>query len=236
MRQYARFLTPVLVALALGAPSGCNKQSSSTDESTGKSAGSTAPSPHGEARDSADPATPHTATTADPHAGQTHAAAAAGEALSLDGLAFTVPDGWKAGDIGTGPFPPVAVFNLSAVEGDAEGPQVRITHYPAMKGKDDMNLQRWLGQVTKEDGSSYSMDEAQLMVEEMGNVRLKVIDLSGNVKATMRDTPRPDNRMIAAIVDHPKGPHFVVAFGPRKSMEHWAGSIKLFLASAKFQG
>ncbi len=152
--------------------------------------------------------------------------------LTLDGLTLRVPDGWKRSVSAPGPFAPVAVFELPAAGDDKEGGQVRITHFPGMKGKDDLNIRRWLGQVKKSDGSSYGRDEANLTVTENGNVRIKIIDLSGTVKATMRATPRADSRMIAAIVDHPRGPHFVVATGGVATMHKWEATIHAFLNSA----
>jgi len=37
--------------------------------------------------------------------------------------------------------------------------------------------------------------------------------------------------MIAAIVDHPKGPHFIVVAGPTESMKTWEADIMKFLKS-----
>lgn len=155
-----------------------------------------------------------------------------GQVLKLEGLTLTVPDGWQRGEIAPGPFAAVAVFQLAQSGADEGSAQVRITHYPGMKGKDDLNIQRWLGQVVKDDGSPYSLDEANLKISENGNVRIKMIDLTGSVKATMRATPRPNSRMIAAIVDHPDGPHFVVATGGVATMKKWEAAIRLFLKSA----
>jgi len=176
----------------------------------------------------------HGSAMTNPHDEPT-GAALSGSALQLDGLTMTVPDGWQKGEIAPGPFAPVAVFVMPKADEDTEGGQVRITHYPNMKGKDDMNIQRWLGQVTKDDGSSYSLDDANLTVKESGHVRIKTIDVTGNVKATMRETPRANSRMIAAIVDHPQGPHFIVSSGGAATIAKNADSIQAFLDSAKVE-
>jgi len=55
------------------------------------------------------------------------------------------------------------------------------------------------------------------------------------VKPTMRDSSKPNQKMIAAIVNHPKGPHYVVSTGPTASMEKWAAQIDAFLKSAKVE-
>lgn len=179
------------------------------------------------------PPTPTSRNEASPSpAGAPQRAVDGGHALKLDGLTLTVPEGWQRGEIAPGPFAAVAVFELTKTGADEDNAQVRITHFPGMKGKDDLNIQRWLGQVVRDDGSSYSADDAKVNVREDGNVRIKMIDLQGSVKATMRATPRPNSRMIAAIVDHPKGPHFVVATGGVATMKKWEATIRLFLDSA----
>jgi len=155
--------------------------------------------------------------------------------LSLPGLTMSVPEAWLLEDLASGPMGPQAVLRLPKVEGDAEDGSIRITHFPNMKGKqmDEMNINRWIGQVTQADGRASTRADAKITVSELGPVRITLVDLSGSIKVTGSDTPRPNGRLLAAIVDHPKGPHFVVAVGGAKSMEKWAGPIEAFLKSAK---
>ena len=168
---------------------------------------------------------------------------AKGTALKLTGLTLTVPEGWVEEKVEASPMGPKVVYRIPKL--DAAGPvdrlagdgMVRITHFPNMKGKDkdDMNIDRWLGQVSKPDGQPLTRSDAKITTTEVGPVRLTVVDMSGSVKMTMRDTAKPNQRMIAAIVDHPQGPHFVVSAGPAASMEKWAAQIDAFLKSAKVE-
>jgi hypothetical protein len=163
----------------------------------------------------------------------TPAVDSAGGKLALTGITFTVPAAWKSQDPGTGPMAAKAVYSIPASKsGDGEG-IVRITHYPEMKGKDDMNIDRWVGQVAKADGKPSTRADAKIEKTESGNIRITTVDLTGNVKITMKDTGKANQRMIAAIVDHPKGPHFVVAAGPEESMKTWGNDILGFIKSAK---
>jgi len=155
------------------------------------------------------------------------------ESLSLPGIDFTVPKGWVQDQIPASPMAPQAIFKLPKADGDSEDASVRITYFPSMKGKDDMNIERWIGQVTKPDGKPFTKEEAKTAKSEMGNVRLTILDLTGNVKMTGWNEAKPNHRMIAAIVDHPEGPHYVVAGGPVKTMEKWAKDVDAFLKSAK---
>jgi len=156
-----------------------------------------------------------------------------GSSLRLTGVSLTLPKGWESEAVSPGPMAPVAVLRIPRVSPEGEDGTVRITYFPNMKGMDESNIQRWIGQVTKADGQPTTREEAAIKVEVLGNIRLTTVDLTGSVKLTMRDTPKPAMRMIAAIVDHPKGPHFVVAAGDAKSMETWAEQVLSFLKSAK---
>lgn len=160
--------------------------------------------------------------------------------LLLTGLTMTPPAAWVRKSVSAGPLAPKAAFSLPPVEGDPHKCTVRITHYPNMKGMpgiDDMNINRWLRQVTKADGSPHTRDQAKIEVSEFGHVRLTILDLSGTVSAGMGPAASklPDHRMIAAILDHPRGPHFVKVVGGLPTMKKWRDAILTFLKSAKTQ-
>ena len=159
-------------------------------------------------------------------------AAVSGEKLRLTGLTMSVPKGWVSQTVMPGPMAPKRVYTLPKADGDHEDGMVRITHFPGMKGMDKDNIDRWLAQVGHSDGTPSTRDDADIKVIEAGNVRLTLVDVSGAVKATMRAAPKPGSRMIAAIVDHPQGPHFVVATGSIRTILKWEGAIRAFLDSA----
>ena len=64
---------------------------------------------------------------------------------------------------------------------------------------------------------------------------MTVVDINGSINTSMgtQTEGKPNHRLIAAIVDHPKGPHFVKASGGVESMKKWEASILAFLASAQ---
>lgn len=155
-----------------------------------------------------------------------------GSQLDLTGLTMKVPKGWKAESVPRSPMSPKAVYRLSKAGHDEEDGMVRVTYFPGMKGKDEMNIDRWLGQVTRDDGSTISRDDANISTTESNQVRLTVVDVIGTVKITMRAMAKPNSRMIAAIVDHPQGPHFVVAAGGVATMQKWETDMMKFLHSA----
>lgn len=160
---------------------------------------------------------------------------AKGSKLALTGLIMTVPDGWRREQAKPGPMPPKAIFKLSAADGDQGGVAVRITHFPGMKGMDRQNIDRWVAQVRQPDGQPSTRDHATVTVKDLGAVKLTLVDITGSINTSMRGQgeAKPNQRLIAAIVDHPKGPHFVKASGGVECMREWEASILAFLESAQ---
>lgn len=150
------------------------------------------------------------------------------------GLRIPIPEAWQPEAVPTGPMAALASYRLPKVEGDSDDAVVRISHYPSMKGKDDPNIDRWIGQVRRADGQPATRENAKISTFELGTIRVTVVDVSGAIAMGMMGggDVRPDYRAINAIVDHPSGPHFVRASGPAKTMEKWSGSIDEAIRSA----
>ena len=148
---------------------------------------------------------------------------------------MTVPKGWVKEEIPPSATAPVAVFKIPRADPGSEDSIVRITHEPGMKGKDmvDRSIDLWVSQVAKPDGSSMTRADAKIATSQLDSIRLTIVDLTGTVKMSAREAGKPGRRMIAAILDHPQGPHFIVAVGPTASMQKWASTVDGFLRSAK---
>lgn len=155
--------------------------------------------------------------------------------LSLEGLTMTVPDGWVAMPATGGAMGPKAVFSITSVKFPEVQCTVRITYFPGMKGMDDANIDRWLAQVRSADGSPSTRDDAKITRSELGNVRLTMVDVTGAVSQSMtgHGANKSGQRLIATIVDHPSGPHFVKVSGPADAMADAVEGIETFLKSAK---
>lgn len=143
-----------------------------------------------------------------------------------------VPKEWKPETVTPSPMGPKAVYRLPKAGSDEDDGMVRVTHFPGMKGKDEMNIDRWLGQVTKNDGSTVTRDDATITRSENNGIKLTMVDIKGTVRVTMRSSAKPNSRMIAVILDHPQGPHFVVIAGGLETMSRWEESIHTYLQSA----
>lgn len=239
---FTRLSAALLVCIAATA---CEKQADNAKpaESTAKQQPASAAAPRVAPAQPAAPMQPTTPTpnpaTMPPGHPPTSAptAAATPGAAALEGITMKVPEGWKPaptppGQMGMGPK---AVYILPPAEGAEGEASVRITHFPGMKGMDDMNIDRWLAQVKKSDGSAFTREEAKISVQPMGAIRLTIVDLDGSVKTDMPGASEAAHgqRMIAAIVDHPKGPHFVKVLGPASTIAKHADEVYEFLTSAK---
>lgn len=157
-----------------------------------------------------------------------------GKELLVNGLAVAIPAEWVVEPFQPNPMAgTVASYRLAKAEGDSEDAILKISHFPAMKGKDADNITRWLGQVLV-DGKPVTKEAANFKVEEKGNVRLTTMDATGAISTSMMGggTPTAGQRMISAIIDHPQGPHFIKVTGGEKTIAKWRDSIFAMISSA----
>lgn len=150
--------------------------------------------------------------------------------LDLAGLKMIIPPGWVKEEVQSGPLAPVAALRITDPAGDGV---VQITRHLGAHGKDteERAIERWLGQVTKPNGASSTMADAKIERRQTGTVRITTVDLAGTVKTTSREAGMPGGRMVAAMVDHPAGPHLITIVGPARSMAKWESAIDGFLRS-----
>jgi hypothetical protein len=161
-------------------------------------------------------------------AGQEVAKAEAVE--DLGGITVSIPDGWDS-------EPPSnsmrkAQYRLSGDGGDAE---LVVTHF-GMRGAGgvDVNIARWKGQFADSDGGKIR----KLTVSGMN---VTVLDISGTFKGmggpmTGVGTPVTGQRMLAAIVESPKGAFYLKLVGPVKTIGRWESTFDRFIGSVKASG
>jgi len=162
-------------------------------------------------------------------------------AVELQGLTARLPDGWVKEEPGGGggmfATSREAQFRLAKADNDPEDVEVVITHFPGMRGMDDANLQRWYAQFKQPDGGSTAAAGFRTDFQADQDVVVTLVDVSGTMAGggpMMGGGGQKENyRMLAAVINHPKGPHFVKATGPRAGVERWKASVVAFLKSAK---
>ncbi|MEE9295372.1 MAG: hypothetical protein V3W34_10485 [Phycisphaerae bacterium] len=160
--------------------------------------------------------------------------------LTLTGIGFSIPQGWVSQDPGmtTSSFAlsRKAQFRLPKADNEPEDAVVAITHFPNMKGMDQANLQRWYGQFEQPDGRA-TVEVATRAEYRIGEVLITLVDIPGTMRSggpMMGGGPRKENfRMLAAIVNHKQGPHFVKVTGPAAVVERFKPSVVAFLKSVQ---
>ncbi len=205
-------LVPSLLLLAV-VFSGCSDSRPQHEE----------PTPE-EARGSAHPAlkaqipAPAPAPVAEPAAGGEPAASPwePGEAFVVMGLKVKAPEGWLRQKPANRMRK--AQFKLPHAENDTFDGE--LTVIPAFGGM-DANLQRWKQQFKE-------VPEPLINKREVSGMEVSIVQLDGTYlyKARPMDPaetvqPRPDYRVLAAVVQAPGGQVFFKSFGPRATMEKW---------------
>ena len=152
---------------------------------------------------------------------------------SLGDLSFAAPAEWIEGS----PSSPMrrAQYRLPRAEGDAEDAELVVFHFPGQGGSVQANMDRWVGQFSKKDGSA-AADSSKISKRESGNVPLTLLDVEGIYSPSggpmmQRGSPKPNYRMLAAIVETSSGPWFFKLTGQKSTIGKWEESFLGFLDS-----
>ena len=154
---------------------------------------------------------------------------------NLGNLNFSAPSEW----IEESPSSPMrrAQYRLPRAEGDAEDAELVVFHFPGQGGSVQANMDRWIGQFSKEDGSA-AADSAKISKRESGNVPLTILDVEGTYSPAggpmmRRGNPKPNHRMLAAIAETALGPWFFKLTGHKGTIGKWEKSFLQFLDSIR---
>lgn len=161
-----------------------------------------------------------------------------GSASASGDLQYKAPSGWVKEQPTSGMRK--AQFRLPRAEGDSEDGSLVIFYFgPGQGGTAQANLDRWIAQFEQPDGSS-SKEKAKTKSMTVNGLTVSLLDLSGTFTAEM--TPgagdrqnKPQSRMLAAVIESPKGPYFVKLVGPIKTVDRWEPDFTAFLNSVEFK-
>jgi len=155
--------------------------------------------------------------------------------VSMGALVGNLPSGWTS-------RPPsssmrVAEFGFGAASGDSEGGVVAVTTFGAGQGGSvDANIDRWMKQFQPPAGTS-AKDAAHVDHLKAGNMNITLLDTSGTMLPSGMPggspTPKPNWRMLGAIVETPSGMYFFKATGPQNTMGENRDKMVKFLTSLK---
>lgn len=162
------------------------------------------------------------------------AAALPAHADEAGDLRWTAPTGWTAQP----PRPMRAVsYSIPAARGDQEGAELAVFHFgQGAGGGVDANVQRWIGQFQKADGSP-ATSAAKVKKETLAGLPMTTVDVSGTYVGggpmMGPSTPKPGFRLLGAIAEAPAGAVFFKLTGPEKTVAQAEKPFRALLAGMK---
>jgi len=179
--------------------------------------------------------------TDDPHAGMVpvqnphQGGAAAGQPdasgmINVGAIAFKLPSSWKAEQ----PKSSMRRAQLSAP--GSKGPAELIVFFfgPQGAGTAEANIERWVGQFTKPDGSPVSdskQTRSQVAGFDVTKVEVTGLYAGGMSAAGQPEAPRPDQGLLAAIVNTKDGPYYLKLLGPEATVSENRAAFDGLIAS-----
>lgn len=146
--------------------------------------------------------------------------AAAGAVVDLGGLKATAPASWKEVEVSN----PMRIKQFAVPGKDGEAELVIFYFGEGQGGSVQANVDRWKKQFTPPEGKTIE-DVSKVSKVKLASTEATVLDVSGTYmfKARPMDPgpgePRPDHRMLAVVLETPKGNYFLRFVGPAKTIE-----------------
>jgi hypothetical protein len=130
-----------------------------------------------------------------------------------------------------------AQYKLPRAAGDPEDAELVVYHFGSGGGTSKANVDRWIGQFTKPDGSPAS-NTAKITQKSMDGMPATIVDVSGAYAGSMMSmqassASKSGFRMLGAIIETSNGPWFIKLTGPAKTLAQWQPSFESFLDSIK---
>ncbi len=130
-------------------------------------------------------------------------------------------------------------FRLPRAEGDPDDAEMAVFYFgPGQGGTVEANIQRWIGQFSEPGGGSVQ-DDAQTSQRTVNGQTVTILDVRGTYQAsgmgpmTPPGEPRPDYRLLAAIIETSSGPWFFKLTGPQNTVSKWEESFDQFVGTLK---
>lgn len=155
--------------------------------------------PSGDARPAATPASTPPASTP-----------ATGEALTVAGVKFVVPAGWKQAP----PANQMRLAELQVADPSNDAGKACVVAFTSAGGDVQSNIARWAGQMRDAAGQPAKADVTQ---REIGGFHVSVVELAGAYQG-MGEAAKPEWMLRGAIVETPGGLLFVKMTGPASGM------------------
>jgi hypothetical protein len=130
-----------------------------------------------------------------------------------------------------------AQFRLPRVDGDPEDAELVVFYFQGSGGGVQANIDRWIGQFKKPDGSP-AADQARTSRRETNGIQLTIVDVSGTYMSSSGPMlsevqDKPGFRMLGAVAEAGSGPWFFKLTGPAKTVARWEPQFHSFLDTVR---
>jgi hypothetical protein len=155
--------------------------------------------------------------------------AAAPAAPAPGDLKFTPPSDW----IVEKPTSAMrkAQYRLPKADGDSDDAELIVFYFGGSGGGVQANIDRWIGQFSKPDGSPVT--EAKTAKKTIHGMPVTTVDVAGTFVGGMGTDTRAKNnyRMLGAVAESANGPWFFKLTGPAKTVARWEPGFQSLLDS-----
>jgi hypothetical protein len=146
-------------------------------------------------------------------------------------IVWTDPAGWQK--VPSSSAMRKATYKIPAVSGDADDGEMAVFYFRGEGGGTEANIQRWIGQFPDTKPSDAKRSQRTVNGFTQTIVELEGTYSSGMLGAPTPTTPKPQYRLIGAVVETPGGPYFFKLTGPKKTVEAARGGFFAMLDSIK---
>ena len=152
-------------------------------------------------------------------------------------LSFTAPAAWQARPAASAMR--VAEFVVPPASGDTEPTDVIVYYFGGGGGSVEANVTRWIGQMQQPDGSP-SAERAHRGTKTVHGLAVSTVDVTGTFVAEVRPGAtehfnKPGFRLLAAVVETPRGPYYVKMTGPAKTVAAAEQAFDAFVGSLRYE-
>lgn len=157
-----------------------------------------------------------------------------GDAISLAGVTFTIPEGWVQET-------PDSTMRLAQyrLPGEAGPAELTVFHFgPGQGGSTQANIDRWVGQFQSPETPN-NPPESDVSAVDHGPLKLSIVKASGTYTPTPmgpmapRESPKTDFALYGLIVEGgPRGTLFIKATGPQSTIQAQEQALESFARSA----
>lgn len=150
--------------------------------------------------------------------------------LDVGAVAFKLPAKWNA------QAPKSAMRRAQLSAPGSAGPAELIVYFfgPQGAGTSQENIDRWIGQFSKPDGSPVS--DAKKTSSKVSGIDITKLEVEGRYAGGMSPTGQqqagqPNQRLLAAIVNDPAGPYYFKFLGPSATVSENRAAFDALIAS-----